>query len=30
MLLSCDDLNVSRKDEDPLLEQVKKFWEIGE
>ena len=25
---SCDDLNVSRKDEDPLLEQVKKFWEI--
>ena len=25
---SCDDLNVSRKDGDPLLEQVKKFWEI--
>ena len=25
---SCDDLNISRKDEDPLVEQVKKFWEL--
>ncbi|KAK2546895.1 hypothetical protein P5673_033374 [Acropora cervicornis] len=25
---SFNDLNVSRKDGDPLLEQVKKFWEI--
>ena len=24
----CDDLNISRKDEDPLVEQVKKFWEL--
>ena len=25
---SCDDLNISRKDGDPLVEQVKKFWEL--
>ena len=24
----CDDLNISRKDEDPLVEQVNKFWEL--
>ena len=24
----CDNLNISRKDEDPLVEQVKKFWEL--
>ena len=25
---SCDDLNISRKDRDPLEEQVKTFWEL--
>lgn len=25
---SCDDLNISRKDRDSLVEQVKKFWEL--
>ena len=25
---SCDDLNISRNDRYPLVEQVKKFWEL--